>query len=156
MGLTTVKEYCAERGVSRQFVYEYINKGKFEVLNLPVFVEYDGVRQALGTKKFLKVPSQYAAEKKVYWTADVSDDAYAEAMAADATDDKELQDCISYFLKIEEIIEAETFKTELLTHKYPETHAKRIALDAAFAKCVALMQAEMADLAENVSRLARN
>ena len=153
MGLTTVKEYCTERGVSRQFVYEYINKGKFEVLNLPVFIEYDGVRQSIGTKKFLKVPPQYAAEKKAYWSGDVSDNDYAEAMAIDATDDKELQCCISHFLSIDNAADSDAFKKDLLHNKYPETHLKRAALDAAFAKCVALMQAEMADLAENVSRL---
>ena len=31
MYITTVSEYCKKRGVSRQFVYEYIRKGKFEL-----------------------------------------------------------------------------------------------------------------------------
>ena len=77
-------------------------------------------------------------------------------MAADATDDKELQGCIGYYLSIDNADASEAFKKDLFDNKYPPTHRKRAALDAAFAKCVELVQAEMADLAENVSRLAKD
>ena len=52
--LQTVTEYCKDKNVSKQFVYEYIKKGKFELIELPLFVEFEGERIEVGTKKFLK------------------------------------------------------------------------------------------------------
>lgn len=55
MELLTIGEYSKKRKVSRQFIYEYIRKGKFEVVELPLFVEYNGIKINKGTKKFLLV-----------------------------------------------------------------------------------------------------
>lgn len=52
--LLTVTEYCQKRKVSKQFVYEYIRKGKLFLLELPIFVEYEGKKHEVGTKKFVK------------------------------------------------------------------------------------------------------
>lgn len=52
--LQTVTEYCKEKNVSKQFVYEYIRKGKFELIELPLFVELNGEKIQVGSKKFLK------------------------------------------------------------------------------------------------------
>lgn len=51
----TVQDYAAQRGVSKQFVYEYIKKGKLELIEVPLFFEYEGVRHEAGTKKMLKI-----------------------------------------------------------------------------------------------------
>jgi hypothetical protein len=153
MTLTTVKDYCIDRGVSRQFVYEYIRKGKFEKIELPIFVEFEGHKVAVGKQKFLKVPPQYAAEKKPYWSGNVSDDAYATAMAADASDDVVIQKSIAQYLSITDEVIAAQFKQTLFNQQYPIGHAKRPELEAAFAKCVQLMLAEMADLEQNVHAL---
>jgi hypothetical protein len=153
MTLTTVKDYCMERGVSRQFVYEYIRKGKFEKIELPVFVEFEGIKRAVGKQQFLKVPPQYFAEKKPYWSGNITDDTYALAMAADATNDTELQKVIAHYLSLTDEKESAQFKALLFDKYYPITHAKRSELDAAFAKCVQLMLAEMANIEQNVYAL---
>jgi hypothetical protein len=54
--LITIPDYCQQRNVSKQFVYEYIRKGKFTVLELPTFVELHGERVTLGMQKMLDVP----------------------------------------------------------------------------------------------------
>jgi predicted DNA-binding protein YlxM (UPF0122 family) len=53
--LITVTEYAKQRQVSKQFVYEYIKKGKLELIELPLFVEYEGAKQMVGTKKFVTI-----------------------------------------------------------------------------------------------------
>ena len=156
MTLTTVKDYCTQRGVSRQFVYEYIKKGKFELLDLPIFVELEGIQIAVGKKKFLKVPPQYAAEKKPYWSGDLSDDDYAASMAIDATTDEELQKHLAHYLSLQNNVESEIYKKNLYEILYPSTHPKHLILDTAFKKCIELMMAEMADLEQQVRRLEKN
>ena len=156
MTLTTIKDYCTHRGVSRQFVYEYIKKGKFELLELPIFVNFDGSQIEVGKQKFLKVPPQYAAEKKPYWSGDVSDDDYSKAMAADATTDLELQKHLAHYLSLQTDTESELYKTYLFDTLYPTTHSKRILLDTAFKKCIELMMSEMADIEHQVRRLEKS
>jgi hypothetical protein len=51
----TVQDYAAQRGVSKQFVYEYIKKGKLELVEVPLFFEYEGKRHEAGSKKMLKI-----------------------------------------------------------------------------------------------------
>lgn len=153
MTLTTVKDYCTHRGVSRQFVYEYIKKGKFEMLELPVFVELEGIKIGVGKQKFLKVPPQYLAEKKPYWSGDVSDSDYAHAMSKDATDDWELQKHLAHYLNLQTDIESEQYKNYLFETLFPIKHPKNALLTAAFNRCIQLMMAEMADLEQNVRRL---
>ena len=53
--LITIQDYCQQRNVSKQFVYEYIKKGKLTVLELPTFVEMDGEKVHLGMQKVLDV-----------------------------------------------------------------------------------------------------
>ena len=87
MQLITVKDYCAQKDVSRQFVYEYIKKGKFEVVELPIFVRFQGHELEVGKQKFLKDPMTNQ-EKKAYWSGDVSDENYSISMAQDVTDNE--------------------------------------------------------------------
>jgi hypothetical protein len=62
--LMTISDYCAQRNVSKQFVYEYIRKGKLTVLELPTFVELNGERVTLGMQKMLDVSETLAPKVK--------------------------------------------------------------------------------------------
>ncbi len=153
MTLTTVKDYCAQQNVSRQFVNDYVKKGKFQFLELSTFVELDGEKIEIGKQKFLKIPSQYAIQKKVFWSGDVSDDDYAEQMAHEATEDLEIRQELEHLLKIQDEMQSAAYKTHLLNAVYPIGHPKRTSLDAAFQNCVNLMMAECADIELQVSQL---
>lgn len=153
MTLTTIKEYCTLRGVSRQFVYEYIRKKKFTLLELPVFIEWEGTKKEIGKQKFLKVPPEYAVEKKRYWSGDMSDNEYNLSLVADATEDKELQTHILKLFSLKSESAASAYKKDLFENLFPLNHIKRAALDAAFDKCTQLMMAELAELEQQVSNL---
>jgi hypothetical protein len=60
--LTTIADYCQQRGVTKQFVYEYVRKQKFELIELPVFAEINGQKISGGTQKFLSVPEAFEPE----------------------------------------------------------------------------------------------
>jgi hypothetical protein len=62
--LITIADYCAQRNVSKQFVYEYIKKGKLTVLELPTFIEFKGEKVHLGMQKMLEVPELLAPKNK--------------------------------------------------------------------------------------------
>jgi hypothetical protein len=62
--LITIADYCAQRNVSKQFVYEYIKKGKLTVLELPTFIEFKGEKVQLGMQKMLEVPELLAPKTK--------------------------------------------------------------------------------------------
>jgi hypothetical protein len=62
--LITIADYCEKRNVSKQFVYEYIKKGKLKVLELPTFVELHGERVTLGMQKMLDVPESLVPKPK--------------------------------------------------------------------------------------------
>lgn len=62
--LITIADYCAQRNVSKQFVYEYIRKGKLTVLDLPTFIEFKGEKVHLGMQKMLDVPEVLAPKAK--------------------------------------------------------------------------------------------
>ena len=57
--ITTIAAYCQQRGVTKQFVYEYVRKQKFEMIELPVFAEINGTKISGGTQKFLRVPEAF-------------------------------------------------------------------------------------------------
>jgi hypothetical protein len=140
--LVTIKDYCSQRTVSRQFVYEYIRKGKFEVVELPLFVRFEGKEIEVGKQKFLKDPT--TIQRKSYWSGAVSDNDYAKGMAFDATSDEEIRIDLTQFLSLEKSKKSE-FK-EILYNKYPIGSTKRSELDAAFERCIELMHLEMADI----------
>jgi len=51
--LKTLKQFAKDRGYSRQYVYQI--KNKINVIDLPVFVEYNGEKIQIGTQKFVLV-----------------------------------------------------------------------------------------------------
>ena len=152
MQLITVKDYCAQKDVSRQFVYEYIKKGKFEVVELPVFVRFQGHELEVGKQKFLKDPMTNQ-EKKAYWSGDVSDESYAIGLANDVTDNEEVRAVIQKMLLLDHD-ECVVFKKNVF-EKYPIGSDIREELDLAMDKCADLMSLEMADVELKVGELAR-
>jgi hypothetical protein len=61
--ITTISDYCKKRNVTRQFVYEYIKKGKFKQFEMPTFVEINGDKIQIGMQKILEVPDQFAPKE---------------------------------------------------------------------------------------------
>ncbi len=51
--VVTVKDFCKQQKVSRQYVNQEIKSGKFKTIELPIFTEYKGKKVAVGTQKFL-------------------------------------------------------------------------------------------------------
>ncbi len=152
MTLTTVKEYCALRGVSRQFVNDYVKKGKFQLVELPTFVNFDGGVVEIGKQKFLQVPEQYAIGIKPYWSGELSFEEYNTQLAKDTTDDLEIQRHIKHCLTIEPEFKGE-YKKKLREVLFPINHPKRELLDAALTKLGQLLIAELADLDMKVRKL---
>jgi hypothetical protein len=58
--ITTIPDYCKKRNVTRQFVYEYIKKGKFKHFEMPTFIEINGDKIQIGMQKVLEVPDEFA------------------------------------------------------------------------------------------------
>jgi hypothetical protein len=54
--LISIADYCQQRGVTRQFVYQYIKKGTFKRVDLPLFVEMGGEKKQVGTHTCIEVP----------------------------------------------------------------------------------------------------
>lgn len=101
--LMTIADYCEKRNVSKQFVYEYIRKGKLKTLELPTFVELNGERVTLGMQKMLEVPESLVPKVKdkknlpsLESAMNVSD------FISEITDDAFLQKFYIQYLTIEE------------------------------------------------------
>jgi hypothetical protein len=61
--ITTIPDYCKQRGITRQFVYAYIKSGKFKHYEMPTFVEINGEKIHIGLQKILEVPEEFAPKK---------------------------------------------------------------------------------------------
>jgi hypothetical protein len=61
--ITTIPDYCKQRGITRQFVYSYIKSGKFKHYEMPTFVEINGEKINIGVQKILEVPDEFAPKK---------------------------------------------------------------------------------------------
>lgn len=61
--ITTIPDYCKQRGITRQFVYSYIKNGKFKHYEMPTFVEINGEKINIGVQKILEVPDDFAPKK---------------------------------------------------------------------------------------------
>jgi hypothetical protein len=61
--ITTISDYCKQRGITRQFVYSYIKSGKFKHYEMPTFVEINGEKIHIGVQKILEVPDEFAPKK---------------------------------------------------------------------------------------------
>lgn len=142
MELVTIKNYCAQKEVSRQFVYEYIKKGRFEVVELPTFVRFNGVEIECGKQKFLKSPLTNL-ERKWYWENDTSDEDYASGMANDGSENEEVRAILREMLMKEGPVK-KFYRDEVL-ERYKDTplHAE---IEAGIDRCFQLMKMETFDL----------
>jgi predicted DNA-binding transcriptional regulator YafY len=121
--LTTIKEYCTIRGVSRQFVYKYIKLGKFQLMTLPIYTELNGQRINIGTENFLKVPDGFEPEDLEI--------AHVQLLAFRATKDKELRQELEKLFLIEDDLEAEHYRDSLYKkYDHLENPKKQSFLDA--------------------------
>jgi hypothetical protein len=148
MQLVTIKDYCAQKDVSRQFVYEYIRKGKFEVLELPIFVNFEGHVLEVGTQKFLKDPMTNQ-EKKAYWSTDTTDEEYDQGMANDSTENEAVRVIIKKMLSLKKEASADYKKS--VFDMYPLGTPMRLEIDKALDKCADIMWLEMGDLDHKVT-----
>ena len=121
--LTTIKEYCTIRGVSRQFVYKYIKLGKFQLIALPIYTELEGQRINIGTENFLKVPDGFEPPDLEI--------AHAQLLAFRATKDKELRQELEKLLLMEDDTEAEKYRVRLYAqYDRLENPKRQVFLDA--------------------------
>lgn len=112
--LITIADYCAQRNVSKQFVYEYIKKGKLTILELPTFIEFKGEKVQLGMQKMLEVPevlAPKAKDKKPLPPLDSKAD--MGQFIEDITDVPFLQDFYRQLLTSEDATEKKTLKKKM-------------------------------------------
>ena len=138
--ITTVKEYCKMRGVTRQFVYEYVRKGKFELKEMPAFVEFEGNKIVVGMEKVLIVPDTFMEKSTDKLTFSKLDDA---AFVQYLTDNQELQKFYSAYLNIKDKEARSTFKKDMYdninSRNEPEKTMLKQALDEANIKLMQRM-----------------
>ena len=119
--LTTISDYCQQRGVTKQFVYEYVRKKKFELIDLPVFAEVNGEKIVGGTQKFLRVPEAFEPE------LDFPSFDSAAAFVDYLTDYPELAERNKAYFQLTDADERATFKTAMYADiaKRPEAEIGR-------------------------------
>lgn len=55
-----IADFCKKKNVSQSFVYKYIRKEKIRVIDLPVYVSFQGQLIKIGTERFIDlVNSEY-------------------------------------------------------------------------------------------------
>ena len=140
MTLITVKDYCETRGVSRQFVYDYIRKGKFKTVELPLFIRYNGVEQYVEAQKFIEVDDE-GMEQKIY----------ARTTAKKVTNDSELSKAIEKMLLMDDAAGL-AFKTQL-SQTYAIPHPKAKALENAFSELHKMLLEEMKSIENSLAAL---
>ncbi len=61
--VTTITQYCKDTNKSKQFVSEYIKKGKFKQYETPMYVKVGDAFIEVGKTKVLDVPAEYTIAK---------------------------------------------------------------------------------------------
>jgi hypothetical protein len=143
--LTTIKEYCKVRGVSRQFVYKYIKLGKFQLMLLPIYTELDGLKINIGTENFLKVPEGFEPDDLEL--------AHAQLLAFRSTKDKVVIKDIEKLLLIEDDDEADEFRIMLFSKYDKVENPKKQAFLNAIQYIQKHMEADLLDLQQSVKDL---
>ena len=153
MHITTVSEYCQKRGVSRQFIYEYVRKGKFELVELPIFVELDGQKFNIGNQKLLKVPDIFAPKAQ-----DNRVLVEVENQAENLTEHHILQGYYDQYLKLSDIQKRKELKQKLYAdiESRPEDERKMLfaAIDEANIRLMQRMTAVNKEV-QNVMALSK-
>jgi hypothetical protein len=135
--ITTIADYCQLRGVTKQFVYEYVRKEKFQLIELPVFAEIDGKKIEGGKQKFLKVPEAFEPD------LDFPSFDSAAAFVDYLTDYPELAERNKAFLTIKDPVEKAAFKKAMYEDIATRPEAERIAFFNAQEKLQEAMMSHM-------------
>jgi hypothetical protein len=131
--ITTIPEYCKQRNVTRQFVYEYIKKGKFKHYEMPVFVESNGDKIMLGNQKVLEVPDEFAPKKSDALTITEESLGNPESLINSVTDDPTLRnlyrDLIGKMPDVDKLTAKNIFNAAIEQH--PEKDCLKVEIDEA-------------------------
>ncbi len=141
--LMTIKAYCEERKVSRQYVHEYITKGRLKAVELPVFAEYGGQRIEVGRQKFVEPPPMP--------TSEMDDTQRANWLAAQATPDLGIRADLAKILLVKE--DGKPLRAALDSYYADRPDAERVEYAAAKAKVRKLLFEEAAELLGSVKAL---
>ena len=145
--LTTIENYCQQRGLSPQFVLEYIRKGKIEVIELPVFVEYEGRRIKVETRKFIKeleftLPGKYLEEEH-----------YARYVASQVSNMPQVQADIEKILLAQDDGQTDRLRSTLADYYAQRPVAERREFETAQAKMRRFLIEEAKELFHNMQQL---
>jgi hypothetical protein len=149
--LITIADYCAQRNISKQFIYEYIKKGKLTVLELPTFIEFKGEKVQLGMQKMLEVSELLAPkanDKKPLPPLDSKAD--MGQFIKDITDVPFLQDFYRQLLTSEDAVEKKALKRKMyeMIDASPDKDFLRISIDEANIKLMQYMKKMSSQITE--------
>jgi hypothetical protein len=131
--ITTIPTYCKERGVTRQFVYEYIKRGKFKHFEMPVFIELNGDKIELGMQKVLEVPDEFAPKKTDLSPITEGSVGDLENLIRRLTDEPEVQNFYRNYLTLPPEVDKKAVKTAMYAkiEQHPKREKLRAAIDEA-------------------------
>jgi hypothetical protein len=133
--ITTIADYAKARGVTRQFIYEYIQKGKFRHFELPIFIELDGKKIEVGSKKFLEVPDDFASKKTDMKPIQIGGvyDSGLENLVSRLSDDLYIQDMYREYLTLPSPLDKKAVKAQMCEKidNHPERERLYKAIDEA-------------------------
>jgi hypothetical protein len=143
--LITIADYCAQRNVSKQFVYEYIKKGKLTVLELPTFIEFKGEKVQLGMQKMLDVPEPLipkASDKKTTPPMDFDNPLSLTQFIEEMTDEPFLKDVYYQVLSCTDVQERKVLKKKMYEtiDASPNKEALRASIDEVNIKLMQYMR----------------
>jgi hypothetical protein len=153
--ITTIPEYCKQRGVTRQFVYEYIKKGKFNHFEMPVFVEKNGDKIHIGVQKVLEVPKEFAPKKTDLKPITEESIGNLEELILRITDEPFLQNLYRHYLTLPHDTDRKVAKEDMYSKidQHPSGLHLRKALDEANIRLMQYM-VQLGDFMENVVKTA--
>jgi hypothetical protein len=145
--VTTIADYCQNRGVTKQFVYEYVRKEKFELIDLPVFTEIDGQKIKGGTQKFLRVPESFEPD------LDFPNFDSATAFVDYLTDYPALAERNKAYFTLTDAADRAAFKEAMYADLATRPEAERTAFFEAQERLQQAMMAHMKGMQKNLKRL---
>jgi hypothetical protein len=148
--ITTIADYCQQRGVTKQFVYEYVRKEKFQFIELPVFTEVSGKRISGGTQKFLQVPESFEPD------LDFPKFDSAAAFVDYLTDYPELAQRNKAYFGLKNTAEKAAFKIAMLADLETRPEAERLAFFEAQSHMADAMMAHMKDMEKRLKRVLKS
>ena len=153
--ITTIPEYCKQRGVTRQFVYEYIKKGKFNHFEMPVFVEKNGDKIHIGVQKVLEVPEEFAPKKTDLKPISEESIGNLEELILRITDEPILQNMYRHYLTLPANADKKSAKENMLAQIGEQANSLHLrkAMDEANIRLMQYM-VQLGDFMENIVKTA--